>query len=92
MIYTVYILYSEKYDKIYIGYTSNLIERYKSHNELAIKGYTIRYRPWVVVYCEYFTDKLAATKREKALKSGQGREWIRKQIELMYRSIGFISA
>ena len=30
--FTVYVLYSEKYDNIYIGYTSNLTERFKSHN------------------------------------------------------------
>ena len=34
MIYTVYILYSQTHDKIYIGYTSNLLERFKSHQKL----------------------------------------------------------
>ncbi|WP_084163758.1 GIY-YIG nuclease family protein [Olivibacter sitiensis] len=29
--FTVYALYSEKHDKIYIGFTSNLAERLKSH-------------------------------------------------------------
>ncbi|WP_084163759.1 GIY-YIG nuclease family protein [Olivibacter sitiensis] len=33
--FTVYVLYSEKHDKIYIGFTSNLPERLRSHNELA---------------------------------------------------------
>jgi putative endonuclease len=30
--FVVYILYSEKFNKNYTGYTSNLIERFKSHN------------------------------------------------------------
>ena len=30
LVYSVYILYSKKYDKIYVGYTSNLIQRFKS--------------------------------------------------------------
>ena len=37
--YTVYVLYSEEHDKIYIGYTSNLEQRLKSHNELGTKGW-----------------------------------------------------
>jgi len=32
--FTVYVLYSQQHDKIYIGYTSNLQERFRSHNEL----------------------------------------------------------
>ena len=43
--YVVYILYSAKYNKIYIGYTSNLRARLVSHNELGKKGWTIKYRP-----------------------------------------------
>lgn len=36
--FVVYILFSEKHNKTYVGFTSNLIERFKSHNLLAIKG------------------------------------------------------
>jgi len=75
--FTVYILYSEKHDKIYIGYTSNLEERFKYHNELGTKGWTIKYRPWKVIYTERFNTKKEAMKREKKLKGGQGRKWIR---------------
>ncbi|MFV8393908.1 GIY-YIG nuclease family protein [Flavobacterium sp. LB2P6] len=32
--FVVYILYSEKFEKNYTGFTSNLIERFKSHNLL----------------------------------------------------------
>ena len=90
--YTVYVLYSEKFDRIYIGCSSNLIERYKSHQFLATKGYTIRYRPWKVVHLEYFETKEEAMKRERALKSGQGRLWIKNEILSLMRSVGFISA
>ena len=75
--YTVYVLYSIKFDKIYIGYTSNLKQRILSHNYLGKKGYTIRYRPWTVVHIEQFQTKSEAMKREKHLKSGQGRQFIR---------------
>ena len=71
--YVVYILFSTKYAKIYIGFTSNLIQRFYSHNFLSKKGYTARYRPWKVIHVEFFDNKSDALKRERFLKSGQGR-------------------
>ena len=76
MIYTVYILYSDKYSKTYVGFTSHLILRFHQHNEIG-NGWTKRFRPWKVVYCEYFEDKKIAYQREKWLKSGQGRQFIK---------------
>ncbi len=67
--FVVYILYSEKYNKYYTGYTSSIITRFKSHNELSNKGFTKRYRPWIVVYIEFFTTKKEAIIREKFLIS-----------------------
>ncbi|MBK7174860.1 MAG: GIY-YIG nuclease family protein [Bacteroidales bacterium] len=91
MEYCVYILYSEKFNKIYIGCTSNLIERFKSHNELGSKGWTIKFRPWKVIYCEFTSQKLIALTREKQLKGGKGREWIKSKMEMEYTRVGFIS-
>ena len=78
--FTVYVLYSEKYDKIYIGYTSNIEQRLLSHNKLSQKGYTVKYRPWKIVYTEKFTTRKEALQREKELKSSRGRNFIRKEI------------
>jgi putative endonuclease len=74
--FVVYILFSKEYNKTYVGFTSNLIERFKSHNNLSKKGYTIKYRPWTVIHVEFFTSKSEALKREKLFKSGKGRELI----------------
>ena len=79
--FTVYVLYSLKFDQIYIGYTSNLINRYHSHNFLSTKGYTIKYRPWLVAYTEIYDSKADAMKREKQLKSGKGRQFLRDYIK-----------
>ena len=76
MIFSVYILFSPSHNKIYIGYTSDLEKRLLSHNLLAHKGYTVRYRPWVLIHTEVFNTKLEAMKREKELKSGRGRKFI----------------
>jgi len=74
--FTVYVLYSESFNKIYIGYTSNIEQRIKSHNELAKKGWTIKFRPWKIVLTEFFETKNDAMKREKQLKTAAGRDWI----------------
>jgi putative endonuclease len=86
--YTVYVLFSPSSSKIYVGYTSNLTERLKSHNQLAKKGYTIRFRPWVVAFSEPYYTKTEALKRERFLKSGIGRKLIQQKL----RHIGLISA
>jgi putative endonuclease len=63
--FTVYVLYSEKFNKIYVGYTSNMEQRLLSHNILETKGSTLKYRPWKVIYTEVFSEKPEAMKREK---------------------------
>ncbi|WP_291118250.1 GIY-YIG nuclease family protein [Flavobacterium sp. UBA6135] len=67
--YIVYILFSEKHNKTYVGLTSSLIQRFKSHNELATKGYTIKFRPWKVIYLEVYNSKTEAMTREKWFKT-----------------------
>ncbi|MBL7737638.1 MAG: GIY-YIG nuclease family protein [Chitinophagaceae bacterium] len=79
--FTVYVLYSQTFKKIYIGCTSDLEERFKSHNELGTKGWTVRYRPWRIVHTELFENKSDALKREKQLKTAAGRRWIWHLIE-----------
>ena len=74
--YIVYVLHSATYNKIYIGYTSDLKDRFKSHNELATKGWTIRFRPWEIIHTENFDSKSDAMKREKQLKTASGRTYI----------------
>jgi len=78
--YTVYVLYSGKFDKIYIGMTSNLEQRFLSHNELSKKDWIKKYRPWEIIHKEEYISKNQAILREKELKSYKGREFIRKHI------------
>ena len=78
--YKVYVLYSVNFKKTYVGYTQDLPSRLASHNTLATKGYTIRYRPWMVIHVESFASKREAILREKELKSGNGRTFIKNLI------------
>jgi len=74
--FTTYVLYSSTYKKIYIGYTSDLDNRLLSHNVLSKKGWTIKYRPWEIIYTEVFDLKSEAMRREKELKTSRGRDFI----------------
>ncbi|MFC0345945.1 GIY-YIG nuclease family protein [Epilithonimonas hispanica] len=79
--FVVYVLYSEKFDETYTGFTANLLKRFKSHNYLAKSGYTIKFRPWKVIHVEFFNEKKDAMKREQFLKTGQGRLFIKSLIK-----------
>jgi putative endonuclease len=80
MDFHVYVLHSPSFNKIYIGFTSDIEARILSHNILANKGWTIKFRPWTLIHTESFATKPEALKREKELKSARGREFIRKSI------------
>ena len=74
--FTVYAIYSEKIDCIYIGQTSNLEQRLRSHNEYA-KGFTARADDWIIIYSEEYSTRTEALKRERQLKTGSGRRFLR---------------
>ena len=76
MNYTTYVLYSDTSDKHYIGFTSDLNQRFLSHNELG-KGWTAKYRPWRIIYTKEFQVKSEAMAFEKWLKTGAGRDFIK---------------
>jgi len=44
--YYIYILYSERSDKYYIGYTSDYQRRLTEHNTTERSTYTSKHRPW----------------------------------------------
>jgi len=48
MKYHVYILYSPKFDKYYIGQSANLEARIIAHNTQDKASFTSKYRPWLL--------------------------------------------
>ncbi len=78
--YAVYILYSSKLDKYYIGYSADIIGRLRRHNSHS-KGFTSTGRPWILVYSELFADKHDAESREQQLKKWKNKERLKKLIE-----------
>ena len=77
MKFTVYVLRSKKCQKCYTGFTTNLDARLAAHNDFSKKGWTIRCRPWEILYTEVYDSKDSALLREKELKSGKGRDFIK---------------
>jgi len=72
----VYIIKSERNGKRYVGSTAKLPEeRVKDHNSGTNK-FTMHNRPWNLLTFETFLTKNETLKREKFLKSGQGRKWL----------------
>ena len=47
--YYLYILYSEKYDRYYVGQTNDPERRLEEHNSALKNSYTAKYRPWKMV-------------------------------------------
>ncbi len=74
--YYVYAISSINRNYIYVGLTGNLQERLQRHN----KGYertTRPYAPFLLLYQEMVQDRKTARLREKYLKSGIGKEFLR---------------
>jgi putative endonuclease len=61
--------------KRYIGITNNLQRRLKEHRNYHTKGGQI-IGEFRLILTENYPDYSSARKREKYLKSGQGRQWI----------------
>jgi putative endonuclease len=75
--YFVYVLYSKKLGRTYTGHSNNVRFRLIQHNS----GFEISTKygvPWDLIYTETFKTRGAAIKREKELKTGKGRDYIKK--------------
>ncbi len=77
--YFTYVLFSSKFDRIYVGQTKDLKIRLAKHNSGKVKS-TKPYIPWEIIFDEPFQTRSEAMKRERELKSHQGRNFIRKSI------------
>lgn len=72
--YVVYILSSRKYGTLYIGITSNIIQRLYQHKNDLVKGFTKKYAVHNLVYYEIHSDVYEAITREKRIKKWN-RQW-----------------
>jgi putative endonuclease len=83
--FKVYILYSKKIDRYYVGISSNLEWRLQQHNR-GLSPYTRGKGPWEIVYSKEFPSRSAAQVREKEIKNWKSRELMNKNLELNRQS------
>ncbi len=88
--YYVYILYSKKLKKKYIGLTSDLKSRINEHNG-GYSNFTNRGKPWDLIYYEAFYTKKDASEEEKFLKTGKGRERIKYLLSNTVKTLGEVA-
>ncbi len=64
----VYLLASKRNGTLYVGVTSNLIQRIWQHKNHAVEGFSKTYKVTMLVYYEQHPTMAAAITREKELK------------------------
>ena len=79
MCYT-YLLENKNDKTWYIGYTSDLKNRLSHHQNGSGAETTKRKIGWVLIYYEAYLNKKDAEGRERFLKSGSGRKYLKKQL------------
>jgi len=75
----VYVIKSLKDGKIYVGHTNDLKERIGQHNGGQVKSTRLR-KPFKLIYYESSNILEDAVRREKSLKTGFGRRYLKNRL------------
>jgi putative endonuclease len=75
-----YVLKSEKGSEFYTGATADLKRRLRQHNEGSVNS-TGNRRPLKLIYFEACLNEKDAFRRERYLKSGMGKRYIRNRVK-----------
>jgi len=86
--YYTYILFSEKDNKLYAGYTPDLKQRIDKHQNGFVRATKFR-RPLKLIYYESYLSKTDARKREVYLKGGKGKSELKIQLSDTYKQIDY---
>ncbi|OGG53477.1 hypothetical protein A3H16_01840 [Candidatus Kaiserbacteria bacterium RIFCSPLOWO2_12_FULL_53_8] len=78
--YYVYLLENQDDRSWYIGYSANLKQRVERHQKGDGARTTSRKQNWELIYYEAYKDEQDAKGRERFLKSGSGRKYLKKQL------------
>ncbi|MBU1925395.1 MAG: GIY-YIG nuclease family protein [Candidatus Omnitrophica bacterium] len=84
MFYT-YVLESKKDGQWYTGATNDLQKRFKEHNEGRVPATKDR-RPFELIYWEACLNREDAFAREKYLKTGMGKRYIKNRLKRFFSS------
>ncbi len=84
MFYT-YVLLSLKDSKLYIGYSNDLKQRISEHH-VGLISTTKNRRPLKLIYYESCLSMQDAIAREKSLKTGFGRKYLKNRLKYYFRA------
>jgi len=76
----VYVIRSRKSGRLYTGSTNDLRKRLKQHNE-GKSTWTKHKGPWEIIYYEASLNEEDARSREKYLKTGMGKRYIKNRLK-----------
>jgi putative endonuclease len=79
-VYYTYVLHSIKDSKFYVGFTKDLKLRFEQHNKGLVES-TRHRRPLRLIYYEACLNQGDATKREKYLKSYNGKMFLKRRLK-----------
>lgn len=80
MMFYTYILKSKRHGQMYTGYTADLRKRFKEHND-GKSAYTSYRGPYELIYYEACLNEDDAKARERYLKSGRGKRFIKYRLK-----------
>jgi putative endonuclease len=75
MMFSVYVLQNPA-GRLYVGSTGDLKRRLNEHQQ-GLARWTNSRGPWQLVHREEFETRSEAMIRERQLKAGQGRQWLK---------------
>ena len=75
VMFVVYIIYSQKLDRFYIGHTEDIAIRINEHNS-GISNYTSKAKDWVIKLTIAFKTREEAKRRELEIKKKKSRKYI----------------
>jgi putative endonuclease len=84
--YYVYLLLSEKDGHFYTGSTSDLKRRLNEHNSGKVKSTAFR-KPLKLIYYEGCLNEDDARGREKYLKSGMGKKYLKNRLKRYLKNL-----
>ena len=88
--YYVYVLFSERDRKLYIGFTSHVFKRFKQH----VNGENIsteNRRPLKLIYYEAHLNKADALRRESYFKSTSGKRTLQIILKDVLSELGYLT-
>lgn len=82
----VYVLKDKHHNDLYTGFTNDLLRRFDEHKSGQVQS-TKRYQNLQVIYYEVCIDRRDAFAREKFLKSGAGKLFLKKRLKYFLKEV-----